>query len=220
MGMSLPPPVAPDTFLLATLSEHATATATSTLLLSQPLAQVSDEQTLILLPSAPETQVLKNGTPQLLLLDAAGQNLLHTASLVQLPANQQLSLLPTPSISLVHQPSVELLHLTSNTIFLAEAEQPVLLCLQNPSLQSLPHQAFHATQPAFVVEEGIQESAASQAALAKSWHNDADLVNRAMLALNRQPTGAGAMDQLPPLTCSPSSQTLPSDARVASAAIL
>ena len=166
-----------------------------TVLLSQPLhsfTQIAgpDEQTLLILPSqSANDMVLKNSEPQLLLLDVpgSGQSFLQAASVVQIQqSNPQLSLIHTPTLSLV-QPSVELVHFAGNTIFLTEsAEQPLILCLQNAAQPLSLQQSFDGQT--FVVDEVIQtaDTALNQVALAKSWHNDADLVNRAMLALNRQ----------------------------------
>lgn len=185
-------------------------------LLSQPLHSFThiggDEQTLLILPSqSPNDMVLKNSQPQLLLLDVpgSGQSYLQGASVVQIQQpNQQLSLIHAPTLNLV-QPSVELVHFPGNTIFLTESgDQPLILCLQNAAQPLSLQQSFDGQT--FVVDEVIQTAAAAdvtlnQVAMAKSWHNDADLVNRAMLALNRQPPAVAShipFDQLQ-LNCSP-----------------
>lgn len=182
-----------------------------------------DDQTLLILSSQSQVQngMLKNNEPQLLLLDvpAAGQPMLQTASVVQIAPNQQLSLIQTPTLSLM-QPSVELLQFPNNTIFLTESEQPLILCLQNTGQQLTLQTQQSLDGQSFVVDDLLQttDSAMNQVALAKSWHYDADLVNRAMLALNREPSPAAAT-HLPPLhlpltSCSSSSHRMSGEKRL------
>lgn len=208
--ITLNPPAPADPLLAVTshmdhnpvlLSHHPLQTFTQ--------VAVPDDQTLLILSSQAQVQngLLKNNEPQLLLLDVptAGQAVLQTASLVQIAPNQQLSLIQTPTLSLM-QPSVELLQFPNNTIYLTEAEQPLILCLQNAGQQQLTLQTQQPLDAqTIVIDDLIQssDSAMNQVAMAKSWHNDADLVNRAMLALNRQSPHALTHD-LPLSSCSTS----------------
>lgn len=189
-----------------------------TVLLSQPLHSFTqvpgpDEQTLLILPASDQSNDMLLKDNQLLLLDVPGQGILQAGSVVQIQQpNQQLSLIHAPTLSLV-QPSVELVQFPANAMFLTDqsADQPVILCLQNAAQPITLPQQHSLNGQTFVVSDMIHQPSAvgtelNQVALAKSWHNDADLVNRALTALNRQPVAATAnhipFDQLH-LNCSP-----------------
>lgn len=205
-------------------NQNSVTNLDQTVLLSQPVHSFTqipgpEEQTLLILPAdQPNDMLLKDN--QLLLLDVPGQGILQAGSVVQIQqSNQQLSLIHAPTLSLV-QPSVELVQFPANAMFLTDqsSDQPVILCLQNATQPiTLPQQhSFSSNGQTFVaVNDVVHQSSAvdtalNQVALAKSWHNDADLVNRALTALNRQPVAVTAanhisFDQLH-LNCSPGHQ--------------